>query len=506
MNTDETNLTGAKILIVDDQRPNLDILVRTLEPHGYRMLTAVSGENALTTAPRASPDLILLDIVMPGLDGFEVCRRLKTNPKTRDIPVIFVTARDEAAGLVTGFQLGGVDYITKPFEPTELLVRVETHLKINRLTQQLQAQNEQLRQEKRQREQAEDIRQKSEERLDLMVQQEAFQWDIEGFVGHSQTVATILNEVHQLQGADATGVLITGESGTGKELIARAIHFGGTRKEGPFVPINCSAIPSELAESMLFGHLKGAFTGASGSRKGCFELADSGTLFLDEIGDMPLELQAKLLRVLDSGCFAPVGDANEKQVDVRVLAATNTDLQAKIAEGTFRGDLYFRLARFTVTVPPLRERKEDIPLLVSHFCEQLAAEMGFDKVPALTPYGLSRLESYHFPGNVRELKNIIEHAVILSRGGDIQRQHLRLIEVSRLPAQLPLTAQPQRNHEEEILAYLTEHGSINNAECRDFLGCDLNRASYLLRKMNGEGTIVRRGERRWSRYHLREAK
>jgi len=232
-----------------------------------------------------------------------------------------------------------------------------------------------------------------------------------------------LEEVRKLQAAGTTSVLITGESGTGKELIARAIHYGGPRAENAFIARNCTTIPYELAESELFGHVRGAFTGADADRKGCFELADGGTLFLDEIGEMPVGLQPKLLRVLEEGCFLPVGGTHEICVDVRIVAATNRNLEAKMAEGTFRDDLYYRLARFIVNVPPLRERPEDIPLLAAHFLRLFAAEMGL-KGPSLGREALAELASHRFPGNVRELKNMIERALIQSGGGEIGPEHL----------------------------------------------------------------------------------
>ena len=351
-----------------------------------------------------------------------------------------------------------------------------------------------------------------------MFQQEAFHWGIPGLVGKSEIIVHILDEVRRLQGNGRTSVLITGESGTGKELIARAIHFGGPRKDAPFVPVNCSAIPRELAESILFGHVKGAFTGASQNRKGVFELADGGTLFLDEIGDMPRNLQSKLLRVLDSGCFAPVGAAEEKQVNVRILAATNTDLPAKIVEGTFRGDLYYRLAQFTVTVPPLRERKTDIPLLVDHFCERLATEMGIAP-PLVTVDALEALEAYDFPGNVRELKNIIEGALIRCDESVIRTEHLRFIEINHTtPQTRPTTPttellmstpgpthSPRQTDEEKILAYVAQHGSINNAQCRELLGLGkeaIHRVSRSLIKMCHRGLLKREGESRGTRYTL----
>jgi len=432
MNQNQTHPMEAKILIVDDIPANLNVLRQALGPEGYDILATTSGEMALNAARDAKPDLILLDIMMPEMDGFETCRRLKVNPATVNIPVIFITAMDETDSLVEGFQVGGVDYITRPFKKEELLVRVRTHLKIHQLTQELKQKNRELREENARREKAEaerakaeDALMKADEELSMLSQKEAEHWGVDGFIGKSQTIKRILDDIRQLQEVGTTSVLITGESGTGKELIARAIHFGGTRAKGRFIPLNCPAIPSELVESTLFGHVKGAFTGASEPKKGYFELADGGTLFLDEIGDMPFELQTKLLRVLEDGSFTPVGGTTEKQVDVRVLAATNADLQKKREQGTFRNDLYFRLARFPVEVPPLRERREDIPLLTSHFLKMFATEMGKDE-PALSREAMSALQAYHFPGNVRELKSIIEHALILSRGGLIKPEHLHL--------------------------------------------------------------------------------
>jgi transcriptional regulator with GAF, ATPase, and Fis domain len=247
-------------------------------------------------------------------------------------------------------------------------------------------------------------------------------------VGRSKTIDKILQDVSLAQGTGAT-VLITGESGTGKELVARAIHHGSPRAPGPFVPVNCSAIPADLAESMLFGHVHGAFTGADRDRVGAFELADGGTLFLDEVGDMPASIQAKLLRILEDGWVYPLGAGQGKRVDVRVLAATNRDLQADTASGRFRQDCYYRLARFPVHVPPLRERREDIPLLIRHFLDMFAAEMGVGP-PLLSVEALTILEAYDFPGNVRELKNIVERALIESGGENLRPEHLHLFQPS----------------------------------------------------------------------------
>jgi len=435
-------LEESKILIVDDVPANLDLLRKTLESKAYNISVAPSGEVALNIVRRAIPDLILLDVVMPGIDGFETCRRLKANPATADIPVIFLTAKDEPDSVLEGFHAGGVDYITKSFQNEEVLLRIETHLKIDRLTKvlieantELATMNKNLQQEIARREQAEEALQTADEQLSMISRQEAEHWGIDGFVGQSKTIGKILSDIRKLQHASTTTVLITGESGTGKELIARAIHHGSSRK-GRFIPVNCSAIPIGLAESAFFGHVRGAFTGANRDQKGRFELADGGTLFLDEIGDMPPELQATLLRVLEDGCFMPVGGDRPKHVDVRVLSATNADLQTRILEGKFREDLYFRLAGFPVTVPPLRERKEDIPLLANHFLNMWATEMG-RAAPSLSSDAIEVLESYAFPGNVRELKIIIERAIIESGGREIQPKHLHFFHTYTTPSPPP---------------------------------------------------------------------
>ncbi len=404
-----------KILLVDDNPVNLKVLGDALEPHGYSILAAPSGEVALRVAAAGAPELILLDILMPGLDGIETCRLLKEKPATRDIPVIFISAKNDS--VAEGFRAGGIDYITKPFQSEEVLLRVENHLKRIRLTKELVDKNERLRKEI-------ELRERADEKLNALSDQEAERWGVAGLVGKSRTVAAILEDVRKLHAFGATSVLLTGESGTGKELIARAIHFGGPRAKAPFIPVNCVAIPEELAESLFFGHLKGSFTGATADRKGYFEQADGGTLFLDEIGDMPLLLQAKLLRVLEDGIVTPLGATAGKRVNVRVLAATNVDLDAKIADRSFRQDLYFRLARFTVLNPPLRQRREDIPLLSEHFLHLFSREMG--RRARLSPGALAMLEAYDFPGNVRELKNIIERSLIESGGGEIQASHIRL--------------------------------------------------------------------------------
>lgn len=420
------------VLLVDDVPANLALLSAALEPEGYEILAASTGAAALNIATKAQPGLILLDVVMPDLDGFETCRQLKEREATRNIPVIFITARNEMDAIDAAFRAGGVDYVTKPFQAEEVLRRVETHLRLAALNRELREKNRalelrtaELTAEIQRRENAETALVQADHRLAVFSDLEATRGNIMGLVGESPPLKRLLGEIHRLRDFTNTSVLILGESGTGKELTARAIHFDSARARAPFIPINCVAIPTELAESVLFGHVKGAFTGAIADRHGCFALADGGTLFLDEIGDMPMSLQVKLLRVLEDGRVSPVGGAAPRKVDVRVIAATNANLAARITAGTFREDLYFRLARYTISAPPLRERGGDVPHLAEHFLNAFASEMG-RRSPALSDEAIASLKQYRFPGNVRELKNVIERALIESGGQMIEPVHLHL--------------------------------------------------------------------------------
>jgi DNA-binding NtrC family response regulator len=423
-----------QILIVDDVPQNLDLLADLLEPEGYQLLVASSGQEALKVARLARPSLILLDVVMPDLGGFEVCRQLKADAATAAIAVIFTTARDDERSVVEGFRAGGIDYIAKPLRRDEVLARVRTHLAVHRLTQDLRGQatalgeaNEALRREIARRQDAESAFDAADGRLSLLSERESMRWDADGLVGSSPTMLAILESLKRVRDFATTTVLITGESGTGKELVARAIHSESSRARHSFVPVNCSAVPGDLMESLFFGHKRGAFTGADRDRKGYFDLARGGTLFLDEVGDMPLPLQAKLLRVLESGAFLPLGGDRELKADVRIVAATNVDLEQRIRDGRFRQDLYYRLARFTVRTPPLRERRDDIPLLARHFLRVFSLEMT-RAPPVLGAAALHALERYDFPGNVRELKNIIERALINCDAPQICPDHLALPE------------------------------------------------------------------------------
>jgi DNA-binding NtrC family response regulator len=478
-------LSPEKSLIVDDNPVNIRVLTETLEPHGYEISAASNADQTLKLAARILPDLILLDVIMPGRDGFAVCQALKANELTREIPVLFVTAKLETEAILRGFKAGAVDYIAKPFQAEEIVARAKTHLKLSRLTREIKERNRQLETEIERRRVAENDRQTACERLSSLSAHEAKRWGLASFVGESPLIRTILADVKRLHLFSNTNVLVTGESGTGKELVARAIHHGSARAEAPFVPVNCVAIPTELAESAFFGHLRGSFTGATSDRKGYFELADGGTLFLDEIGDMPLNLQAKLLRVLEDGEITPVGAPKSKRVDVRIVAATNADLSGKIALGEFRQDLFFRLARYTVETPPLRQHPKDIPLLANHFLTLFATEMGLTP-PAWTPEAVALLESYFFPGNVRELKNIIERALIESAGKPIQPAHIRLQPLTGRGGPLSSPAQASSSTlaplpfnleaaEQELIQRAIQETQGNIAEAARLLGVNRSR-------------------------------
>jgi DNA-binding NtrC family response regulator len=429
-------MTPPKILIIDDDPDNIHVLTETLEPHGYEIFVASKADKGIDLAGTIQPDVILLDIVMPGKNGFVVCQVLKKHAKTKDIPIIFLTSKQEMESVVHGFEIGAVDYITKPLRLPEVLARLKTHSDNSRMAREIKERNHQLETEIERRRIAENDKLAAEQRLSTLSSRESRRWGVQGLIGRSPEARKIRSEIERLQSFPSISVLVTGESGTGKELVAKAIHYGSARKEGPFNAVNCAAIPAELTESIFFGHQKGAFTGATSDRKGCFEMADGGTLFLDEIGDMDLLLQAKLLRVLEDGEFIPVGGTLPKKVDVRIVAATNADLSAKITAGKFRQDLYFRLARYVIKTVALRNRPSDIPLVTEHFLSTLASEMGMAP-RKISEEAQSLLNTYTFPGNVRELRNIIERALIESAGQAITPEHIYLM--SEGDTDLPLT-------------------------------------------------------------------
>jgi len=411
---------STSILVVDDTPANIGFLLETLSKAGHRVRVATDGESALEQAQYSPPCLILLDVMMPGIDGFETCRRLRRIPKLAQIPVIFMTALSDAQDKVRAFEAGANDYITKPFQYEEVVARVQTHLSRRMLERKLEEANAELEARVAARTSELTSALAEVERLKSRLQQEnrylkqeiIEQVSCGEIVGSSPALQAALRKVALVAPTDST-VLIHGETGTGKELIARALHEASPRRDRPMVKLNCSAISAGLVESELFGHVKGAFTGASDRRIGRFELADGGTLFLDEVSELPLETQAKLLRVLQEREFEPVGSSRTVKVDVRVIAATNRDLQIDAENKRFRADLYYRLNVFPIELPPLRERPDDIETLARHFMQRMARKLGkpLDRIDA---QALEKLKRHTWPGNIRDLQNTIERAAILA--------------------------------------------------------------------------------------------
>jgi two-component system nitrogen regulation response regulator NtrX len=377
------------ILVVDDEREIRSSLSGVLQDEGYNALTASSGEEALKVIRENGVRLILLDVVLPDIDGVEVLRRVKEVEP--DMPVIMVSGNATIEAAFESANLGAYHFIEKPLSPENVLLTIKRALE----HQQLERENIALR--------------SRESRRYIMV-------------GQSPSMLKLYDEISKA--APSKGrVLITGENGSGKELVARAIHRQSNRSSGPFVEVNCAAIPQELIESELFGHEKGSFTGAGRRQIGKFELANGGTLFLDEVGDMSLAAQSKVLRTLEEEEIQRIGGARTMRVDVRVIAATNKDLEREIEKGEFRQDLFYRLNVIPVVVPPLRDKKEDIPLLVQHFVEQFCDENG-KPVKHVSPEAMSILENHDWPGNIRELRNIVERLIIMVEPDTIGAPHV----------------------------------------------------------------------------------
>jgi DNA-binding NtrC family response regulator len=374
----------ANILIVDDEPHTLDALSVILRREGHTALTAASGKDALDLLEAQDVDIILSDVKMPAMDGLSLLRQIKAG--SSDVVVLMMSGHQDVTSAVEAMKEGAFDYLVKPFGREDVIRTVQKALS----HQALLVENLALK------------RQVSDQFARAQV------------IGSSPIWRKICQMVEQVAPAKAT-VLITGESGTGKELIASLLHRLSPRADRPLITLNAAALPATLLEAELFGYEKGAFTGAQQRKPGRFELADGGTLFLDEIGDMPPEVQAKLLRVLQDGTFERLGGTRTQQVDVRVVAATNKDLAQEVEAQRFRLDLYYRLNVITLNLPPLRERQEDIPLLVSHFLHKYA-EQNHKQVTAIQQQALQRLEAYEWPGNVRELENVIERAVVLGQG------------------------------------------------------------------------------------------
>ncbi len=410
------------ILVVDDTRANIGFLLETLSQAGYRVRVAPDGETALEQIQYSPPDLVLLDVMMPGIDGFETCQRIRKLPQLSQLPVIFMTALSDTQDKVRAFAAGADDYVTKPFQSEEVLARVRTHLARRVLEAKLEQANRELESRVAARtaeltaalSEVEKLKSRLQQENRYLKQEIAEAANLGEIIGSSRALHAALHQVAVVAPTDTT-VLIHGETGTGKELIARALHEGSPRRERPMIKLNCSAISAGLVESELFGHVKGAFTGATDRRVGRFELADGGTLFLDEVSELPLDTQAKLLRVLQEQEFEPVGSSKTLKVDVRVVAATNRDLAADSRNGRFRADLFYRLNVFPIELPPLRERHEDIETLAEHFMRRMARKLG-KPLDGIEPETLRALKAYSWPGNIRDLQNTIERAAVLAPG------------------------------------------------------------------------------------------
>ncbi len=374
----------ALVLVVDDDVDMADTCRRLLEKQGYQVRTAQSGAVALEVIAEESPDVVLTDVRMPGMEGDELLKQVKK--RRPDLPVIMMTGFGSIQDAVAALKIGATDYITKPFTREQLIASVDRAFEVKNL------------------------------RGEVVRLRNALQdkYSPANIIGNSKSMQGVFQRIRATASNDAT-VLITGENGTGKDLVAQAIHYGSSRANKPFIPVNCGALPRDLIESELFGHKKGAFTGAAADNQGMFRAADGGTIFLDEIGDLPLDLQVKLLRVLQDRRVRPVGDTNEYPVNVRVIAATNRPLSDMMRDGSFRQDLFYRLSVVTIEVPALRERIDDIPLLLHFFLKK----HGDGRKRLFTKGAIQVLERYAWPGNVRELENMVEGLIALGAGDSI---------------------------------------------------------------------------------------
>ena len=372
------------VLVVDDEEVLQDVLTTLVRREGHRPLAARTGEEALATLEREDVDLVLLDLMLPGMSGMDVLQKIRdTDPEQ---VVVMITAYSSIEGAIEAMRLGAFHYIPKPFKNEEVLHTLRKGLEQRRLT----SENRTLRAQLRER------------------------FGFHQLIGRAKPMQQVF-ELIQLAAPSKSNILILGESGTGKELVAKAIHHHSRRAEGPFITVNSGSMPPDLLESNLFGHVKGAFTGAIASKKGLFELADNGSIFFDEIGNVPIDTQSKLLRVIQEKEFMRLGGVETLKADVRIIAATNADLEREVRENKFREDLFYRLNVITIPLPPLRDRTEDIPLLTHHFLKRYAQE-NEKPLREIAPGAMQRLMDYHWPGNVRELENVVERAVVLSTG------------------------------------------------------------------------------------------
>lgn len=445
-----------KILVADDEKNMLWALTNVLSKQGFKTFTARDGEEAIHQFNKHLPDVVLLDLKMPKKNGIEVLKEIK---KINDsIPVIMITAHGNIETAIEAMKLGAFDYVQKPFEMEEINVLIKKALKIRDLTMEVELLRDEL------------------SRISRGNQ----------IIGESPQIKEVMDLVNRVAKSNAT-VLILGESGTGKELVANAIHYNSDRKNKPFVKVNCGALPENLLESELFGHEKGAFTGAISRKIGRFERAHGGSIFLDEIGEMSFSTQVKLLRVLQEKQIERVGSTEVIDVDVRIIAATNKDLKRLVEEGRFREDLYYRLNVIPIKIPPLRERKQDIPLLVKYFLQKYSLETG-RRGMTISDSALDKLKTYSWPGNIRELQNVIERAVILSPGREITEDQLppeivkrdRQIELDEF--KLPKNGVNLNDLEKSLIKQALDMTNDNQTEAARLLGITRHTLIYRMEK------------------------
>ncbi len=425
---------SARILVVDDEEIVIRSCLRILGDRDYEVASAQDGLEALKKIEENHYDVLVLDIMMPKIDGLEVLQRVKESHP--DIDVIMITGLSQIDTAVKAMKLGAFDYLPKPFDPDELKLVVQRALERRQLLR---------------------------ENLDLK-NEVSSKYRFENIIGSSPPMQNVYRLVAKCAPTNST-VLLTGESGTGKELVARAIHYNSLRKDKPFVAVDCNSLSENLLESEMFGHVKGSFTGAVASRKGMFEVADSGTLFLDEVGNFPLATQAKLLRVIQEREFKAVGDTRTQSANFRLICATNRDLAAMVAAGTFREDLFYRINVFPIQIPPLRERRDDIPALAFHFLKVFSGELD-KQVTEFSEGAMSAIVNHDWPGNVRELENAIQRAVILATDKVVRQAHLGGIVDASLQLDLDV---PRTSDELKRTKKVAREKSVESIEKRFIL-------------------------------------
>lgn len=455
---------GHRILVVDDEESLRRVTQVRLERAGYNVSVAASGEQALTALAKSPYEMVITDMRMPGLSGLELLKKIRID--YTDTAVVVVTAFGTVETAVDAMKAGAYDYLTKPIDGDELLLVVDRALEHLHLKEEVRSLRVSLNKK----------------------------YGFENIIGHSRSLLFALDVAARAAESDST-VLLRGETGTGKELLAKAIHFNSPRREKPFVAINCGAIPRELLESELFGHLKGAFTGAVGHKRGRIEMAEGGTLFLDEIGELPPELQVKILRTIQEREIEKVGSIEVTKVNVRLIAATHRNLEAMVEDGTFRRDLYYRLAVIPLEIPPLRERMDDIPDLVENFFVSAKQKLGRPEL--ILPQGVVRyFSSYRWPGNVRELENVIERVIVLARGKEITLEDLppnlrqEPSALDRLQLELPDSGISLEGVERELILRALEKCKWNQSKAARYLDISRRTLIYRMEKFGLRGEEV----------------